>query len=119
MAKMKPLVIDVKDLSEYRMNETHLYAREGNKELRLKFYGGTQVWVDGVLVRECSLPANAVKFFNEYTPALKPVVGQKIYIPCELHVYRGSDDVAGGLATISKVEVSDHSFLDALIPIND
>jgi len=108
MAKMKPVVLEVKDLSEYRMNETHLYARDGNKDLRLSFSGGIQVWVDGIKVFEHIQPYEAIKFFNEYTPALKPVVGLKIYIPSELHVYRGLDDVSGGLATISEVEVSDH-----------
>jgi hypothetical protein len=32
-----------------------------------------------------------------------PKVGQKIYVPSELHISRGSDDVAGGIATITKV----------------
>lgn len=36
-----------------------------------------------------------------------PVVGDKIYIPSAGYVYRGQDDVQGGLATIEKVEVSD------------
>lgn len=34
-----------------------------------------------------------------------PKVGQKIYVPSSLYVYRGEDDFAGGIATISKVEV--------------
>lgn len=34
-----------------------------------------------------------------------PVVGEKIYVPGSMYVYRGSDDFAGGIATISKVEV--------------
>lgn len=33
----------------------------------------------------------------------KPEVGDKIYIPGSLHVYRGADDIAGGLATIDEV----------------
>ena len=36
-----------------------------------------------------------------------PVVGDKIYIPSAGYVYRGQDDVQGGLATISKVGISD------------
>lgn len=35
-----------------------------------------------------------------------PQVGDKLYIPTQLHVYRGEDDVHGGLATISKVIVN-------------
>jgi hypothetical protein len=33
----------------------------------------------------------------------KPKVGDEIYIPTSLHISRGSDDVQGGLATISDV----------------
>lgn len=29
--------------------------------------------------------------------------GDKIYIPSQLHISRGSDDIAGGLATINKL----------------
>ena len=32
-----------------------------------------------------------------------PEKGDKIYIPSSLHVYRGEDDIAGGLATIDEV----------------
>lgn len=34
-----------------------------------------------------------------------PKVGEKIYVPGAMYVYRGEDDFAGGIATISKVEV--------------
>lgn len=37
----------------------------------------------------------------------KPKIGNKIYLPSSLHVYRGEDDTAGGLATISKIEVKE------------
>lgn len=37
-----------------------------------------------------------------------PKIGDKLYIPSQLHITRGSDDIAGGLATISEVIVSDH-----------
>lgn len=37
-----------------------------------------------------------------------PKVGDKIYIPCQWFISRGQDDVDGGLATISKIEWSDH-----------
>lgn len=36
-----------------------------------------------------------------------PEKGDKIYIPSSWHISRGSDDVAGGLATISKVIVDE------------
>lgn len=35
-----------------------------------------------------------------------PKVGEKIYVPSSLYVYRGRDDFAGGIATISKVELN-------------
>ncbi len=38
----------------------------------------------------------------------QPIKGEKIYVPTSLHVYRGEDDFQGGLATIDKVEYSDH-----------
>ena len=34
---------------------------------------------------------------------MKPKVGQKIYVDTSLHCSRGSDDVIGGLATVTKV----------------
>ena len=37
-------------------------------------------------------------------PEIKP--GDKIYVPTALHVYRGIDDVRGGLATVTKVEMN-------------
>jgi len=39
-----------------------------------------------------------------------PKVGEKIYVPDEMYVYRGRDDFAGGLATISKVDVDPYGF---------
>lgn len=33
----------------------------------------------------------------------QPFVGQKIYVPTSLYVYRGEDDFAGGLATIKEI----------------
>lgn len=41
-----------------------------------------------------------------------PKIGDKIYVPSSYYVYRGEDDFEGGLATISKVIVSDHLPLD-------
>ena len=37
----------------------------------------------------------------------QPVIGQKIYVDSALYVYRGSDDFAGGIATINKIEHSE------------
>jgi hypothetical protein len=34
-----------------------------------------------------------------------PKVGDKIYVPTSLHMSRGSDDVLGGLAIVSKVKM--------------
>lgn len=36
-----------------------------------------------------------------------PKIGDTLYIPSQLHVYRGEDDIHGGLATISEVIISD------------
>ena len=36
----------------------------------------------------------------------KPKIGDKIYIPSAMYVYRGRDDVQGGLATISEVKIN-------------
>jgi len=36
-----------------------------------------------------------------------PKVGDKIYIPSELYIGHGEDDIAGGVATVSKIDVSD------------
>jgi hypothetical protein len=39
-------------------------------------------------------------------PVIQPVIGQKIYVPTSLYVYRGEDDFSGGLATINEIEKS-------------
>jgi hypothetical protein len=41
---------------------------------------------------------------EEVSKQILPVKGQQIYIPSSLHVYRGKDDIAGGLATIDRIE---------------
>ena len=41
-----------------------------------------------------------------------PKVGDVIYVPTSLYVYRGNDDFAGGKATINKVEFSKHLPVD-------
>lgn len=38
----------------------------------------------------------------------EPKIGDKIYVPSALYVYRGEDDFAGGIATIAKIEYSKH-----------
>jgi hypothetical protein len=40
--------------------------------------------------------------------SIQPIIGQKIYVPSSIYVYRGADDFAGGLATIDKIEHSKH-----------
>lgn len=35
-----------------------------------------------------------------------PQKGDKLYIPTQLHVYRGIDDIHGGLATIAEVKIN-------------
>jgi hypothetical protein len=46
------------------------------------------------------------KSLENQPPVPQPVMGQKIYVPSSLYVYRGQDDFAGGLATINKIEKS-------------
>lgn len=41
-------------------------------------------------------------------PIPEPKVGELIYVPGAAYVYRGSEDFAGGIAVISKVEKSTH-----------
>ena len=38
----------------------------------------------------------------------EPKIGDKIYVPSAMYVYRGEDDFQGGKATINKVEKSKH-----------
>jgi hypothetical protein len=47
-----------------------------------------------------------MKSLKNQPPVLKPEIGQKIYVPSSLYVYRGQDDFAGGIATINKIEES-------------
>ena len=37
-----------------------------------------------------------------------PQKGEKIYIPSSLYVYHGEDDIAGGIATISNVDLKEY-----------
>jgi len=37
-----------------------------------------------------------------------PLIGEMIYIPTQLYISHGEDDVTGGLATINKIKVSDY-----------
>jgi len=34
----------------------------------------------------------------------EPKIGEKIYVPTSLYVYRGEDDFIGGIATISEID---------------
>lgn len=36
----------------------------------------------------------------------KPKIGDKIYLPTQLYISRGEDDIAGGLAEIDRIEIS-------------
>ena len=38
----------------------------------------------------------------------EPKIGEKIYVPGSMYVYRGEDDFAGGVAKINKIEKSKH-----------
>lgn len=38
----------------------------------------------------------------------EPKVGDRIYVPTSLYVYRGEDDFMGGIATISGIDRSNH-----------
>lgn len=38
----------------------------------------------------------------------KPIIGEKIYIPTSLYIGHGEDDVAGGLVTVKKINISNH-----------
>lgn len=35
----------------------------------------------------------------------KPLLGEPIYLPTSLHIYRGRDDFEGGLCTVNKIEL--------------
>ena len=41
-----------------------------------------------------------------------PKIGDKLYVGTSLYISRGSDDVAGGLATINKVDISKNIPID-------
>jgi hypothetical protein len=47
------------------------------------------------------------KSLENQLPVPEPVIGQKIYVPSAMYVYRGADDFSGGLATINKVKHAD------------
>ena len=63
---MENLKLEVISLHEYRVNESVRFAYCGktNKEIRLTFYGGIQVWQDGKLIREFVQEFAAIEFFN-------------------------------------------------------
>jgi hypothetical protein len=47
------------------------------------------------------------KSLENQPPVAEPFIGQKIYVPSSIYVYRGEDDFAGGLATINKIKKED------------
>lgn len=59
------IILEVKDLHKYRVEETVLYARRGVLEMRLTFYGGIHILQNGKLVREFVQEYQAVEYFNK------------------------------------------------------
>jgi hypothetical protein len=51
-------------------------------------------------------PKKMAESLKNQPKVTQPVIGQKIYVPSSLYVYRGEDDFAGGIATINKIEKS-------------
>lgn len=51
-------------------------------------------------------PKKMAESLKNQPKVTEPVIGQKIYVPSSLYVYRGEDDFAGGIATINKIEKS-------------
>lgn len=39
---------------------------------------------------------------------IQPIIGQKIYVPSSLYVFRGANDFSGGLATIDNILYNKH-----------
>jgi hypothetical protein len=48
------------------------------------------------------------KFVGHETNEPVLAKGTKVYIPTSLHVYRGKDDIQGGLATVKTIDYSEH-----------
>ena len=51
-------------------------------------------------------PKKMAEALKNQPKVTQPVIGQKIYVPSSLYLYRGEDDFAGGIATINKIEKS-------------
>jgi hypothetical protein len=56
--------IDINELLDYKNTQTHLYAKQGKKELRLTFNGSFEVRNDRIKVFEGLQPLSAIEFYN-------------------------------------------------------
>lgn len=65
--KLEKLKLDVSDLQKYRENETVLFARCGitGNEIRLNFYGGIEIWNNGVKLYSQIQPYWIIEQFNK------------------------------------------------------
>lgn len=75
------------------------------------FLYGQELYVIGELDMYLLIGTNGIKKhtkMKDKTKIKEPKVGDKIYVPSSYYVYRGEDDFKGGLATINKVEASNH-----------
>jgi len=57
--------IDINELIDYKNTQTHLYAKQGKKELRLTFNGSFEVWNDRVKLFETIQPFSAKEYFEK------------------------------------------------------
>jgi len=56
--------IDVNELLDYKNTQTHLYAKQGKKELRLTFNGSFEVWNGKEKVFEGIQPLSAIVIYD-------------------------------------------------------
>jgi len=66
MSKLEKLKLEVKDIHKYKNNETMRFAicPATEKEMRLTYYGGIQIWHNGKIFREFMQENQAVEYFN-------------------------------------------------------
>lgn len=57
--------IDINELLDYKNTQTHLYAKQGKKELRLTFNGSFEIWNDRVKLFETMQAFSAKEYFDE------------------------------------------------------
>ena len=62
--EIKPSSIDINELLDYKNTQTHLYAKEGKKELRLTFNSSFEVWNGKERVLETIQPYSAKQCFD-------------------------------------------------------